>query len=433
MDKGPVPQTFFRRRPTPRRGVLKNLCAVAALPPMLRMFNTPIVGNAHAAIDPLTAITIAQTALGVIDGFTAKGDGGLSATLQAQLHYLELISRQVDTVIVALGEVQATLARLPEQMRAQNELDRMISYYDRIRSFGNAFREKFASEQGATARQLRALTVDYKRIADEIQIMRGSIGNYHSLIPAMAAPLTLAVEVAARRRSGEVMQIRPALDYYQTWVEGMIDPQMVDSIGQTTQAMLADHDEKVATLAAKLQGGASQDWVEATQRDYVLARCTRPRLWTAPADIMIQNEPGAYQQILVSVRHAGRIKLAARPNAARGIVELSVETLSPSYTAENASTCTTVETSSAWVWQPRESFPQTLDPAAYDPRSDLFDLIGRETGTAGGDAQAENEVAAIKLLVDDINNRRADISVYTQANMICYNVLTRVREHRSFL
>ena len=318
-----------------RRKALKYLFAIAVTPPTLRLIGAPLIAPAHA-VDPLTAITIAQTTLNVIDGFTAKGDGGLSATLQAQLQYLELISQQVDQVILSLGQVQASLSKLPEEVRRLNELDRMVGYYDRIRALGNTFREKFASEAESSRRELRALRADYKRVADDVQGLRGSIGNYHSLVPAMAAPLSLAIEIAARRRSGELAQIRPALDHYQLWVEAMVDRDHPSSVAAILQSLLDDHDTKLAALAGRLQGGDAADWAGEFQREYGLARCTRPKVWAVPIDINLQSESGAYLQILVSLRHQGRVRLTALVDPGSGVLKLGAEPLAPMITPANS-------------------------------------------------------------------------------------------------
>lgn len=243
----------------PSRRMFLRSCAVALASTCTSSAGlySALAALSAARANPAAVIAAAATAISVIRMFSESSDGGVSAMLTANLRRLQIISSQIETVIQQLADVQVRLSRIRKDADDSNQLDRLIGYYDDITGASRQFRETYAVE--AEGRVSRDASLEaYGRIAERVYVTRTKMQSYGSLVPAIAAPLSLGVEIAARRRANQAEYVRPALAGYLEWVEGMLNDEMPESISHTIKhELLPEHERLMRQCGAMFAEGSN--------------------------------------------------------------------------------------------------------------------------------------------------------------------------------
>jgi hypothetical protein len=186
----------------------------------------------EARAELMTVLAVASTALSAIRRFSTLSDGGLSAMLRAQYLQMQVVQSQLNVVIEQLGDIKANLAGFPDEMRKANEVQTLTEYYDEIISLGRLFGSTFTAEEKTAATERASFTSDYRNIANAMAVAAGKMQSYASLIPAVAVPIALAVEIAVRTRGQQENFVVERLDRYEDWLENIVDSNHVGSVGK---------------------------------------------------------------------------------------------------------------------------------------------------------------------------------------------------------
>lgn len=206
-----------------------------------------LMSTSHAAVDPVTAMVAAQTALNLVSSF-ASSDGGMGAMLKAQRQMLVLISEQLDDVVKALADVRVRLASMPQLVADEAERSRLAGYYETVISRSGSLKESgeawFNSKTSASVR--KQLVSDFRMIADDVRDARGALFVHPTLIAAAALPIALTTEVAARRLAGQTDLLVPALNSYEQAIKNCLDSTRSRSVSATLESTLRHHNELVA-------------------------------------------------------------------------------------------------------------------------------------------------------------------------------------------
>ena len=366
--------------------------------------------SAEAQVDPYTVIQVASFALSAVSQFSEKSDGGLSAMLGAQTAYLALITSQLSSVISALGDMSAQLKLLPEQMRSANELDRLLLYYDSICSAGRQFQELYNTEQHATATQVQQMQRSYSRVADRVGDARTSLQSYCSIVPAMALPLSLGVEIAARAKALQKNRIPEALRSYRKWTSQILDPRHKDSVAWNLKMKLIPlHSNQVQACDKLFRAKACSPAEHATGATEE-AECFQPAFGQPPLDP-------------VAVRVSYSIPISAQSK--EGAILLTVAAPIEQVAITNDPNCTKVKIISPDGHGGRVA-TFSNDGAYYSAPAlvnDFVNVLG-----AVSRPKAAKVFGEITASVDAVNNTRTNIAAHLSALTIVESTQTRINE-----
>lgn len=198
------------------------------------------------AVDPLTAIALAQTTLSLIRSFSAQPDGGLSAYLQS-IHELQKLSLELlDEIAKGIGSLALQINDLRTEIPIFLEQSRLRAYLDDAISAQTQFRILRNSYDSATKSQKQKLDLDFLALEQQIVTARGRADSYSSFDAAIAVSLCLSVEVAAKYQNGKSVLIPETLRHYLNWLDEILNPNTNGSLART----LKDEASSFANLAA---------------------------------------------------------------------------------------------------------------------------------------------------------------------------------------
>lgn len=214
-----------------RRELLRGVAALAGSP----VCSIVAPSKAAAALDPTTALMIANTSLNVLSAFSGSSDGGLATMLQALSAKLDLLSRQVAEVQEELAKVAAAVGQLPARIQEQLTNESILEQIRAIRGSASEWqevrrRESFL-EPGPLAetdrRDLERVRADVRR-ARFILAANPEIGE--KPLAATVAMVALALETSVESRlNGSGAGLRQSLESYIDWFTRIVDARRATS------------------------------------------------------------------------------------------------------------------------------------------------------------------------------------------------------------
>lgn len=198
----------------------------------------PLVGlmspyKAVSAVDPLTAINTAQTALSLIRSFSAQTDGGLSAYLQS-IHQFQKISLDLlDEVVRGIGNLALQINDLRTEIPLLLDQSRLRAYLDDAISAQTQFRILRTSYDTAPKSQQKKFDQDFLAVEQQIVTARGRADSYYSFDASLAVPVCLSVEIAAKYQNGKSALIPETLRHYLNWLDGILDVKTPGSLANS--------------------------------------------------------------------------------------------------------------------------------------------------------------------------------------------------------
>lgn len=216
-------------------------------------------------MDPATAIAAANAAVGIIEAFSSRGDGGLVANLRA-------LQEKLDVVVNGIGVLERELGNLAVLVREQaQELEELPS-----RSFGS---ERLWSLQGCAglfAEELsgsRATSPYPPPVTDDLRVLRNRVRAYRSdlsfsepgrsALGALAALTAFALEISLETIIEGRASLRPILVTYVSWTSGVLDPTLSGSATAALEGIKKSLDAEARDLL-KTAGISSEGLLPAT-------------------------------------------------------------------------------------------------------------------------------------------------------------------------
>ncbi|GAB3645100.1 hypothetical protein [Ramlibacter alkalitolerans] len=387
-----------------------------------------------AAAIPVAAWQAASAAVSIIAAFSHSGDGGLGAMLSAQMKMLTVISLQLDKVIATLTDIQKRIVELPAVIEQEVERGRLNGYYDTIVSSTTALKELGQAwfDPKTPQTQKNKLIGDFKNVADKVRDARGALLRYPTLVSAVALPVALGTEVAARRLSGETAQISPALDSYDQAIANILDPLRTGSVGQVIDALLQDHEK----TAADCQKWAGSTCVPSPQSPVVVRLpscnalahsdvCQDCGIGGVPDLLPVRNQVHAYFSTPVSATDKG------------GYYEMQSGTATLQAVDEGNAPC---------HWWYRRVKQKLIDGGALDsveyrvlPAVSSDPLVPSFSQQAALAAQylpsnlKDADVNTLQSYLEQMNQKRADLFIYSSAMLLALEARNRILEVRGTL
>jgi len=214
----------------------------------LRPFDGLIIREAHA-LDPVSIFAIANTAISVVRSFSSQaGDGGLNAMLNANLQYQRVLADQVNEIQKSLLALSDAMSKFPAQFRDLLEDDRIKGYYVDLLATMRQFDGLLSATAAAGPAERNRYQMDIDRLRADARLAGTRLAIYPSLLPAIAAPLAVALEVALNYKSGQPNSVPVALRNHIAWCKRISDPSLPKSVAANLVELTANHDRIEANL-----------------------------------------------------------------------------------------------------------------------------------------------------------------------------------------
>ncbi len=213
-----------------------------------------------SAMEPSTALALANTALGVAASFSAKGDGGLGAMLNAQNQTLRLIVDQLNSVQTQLASITVAVKNIPSQLQEQLALSTFAELTSEIGAVADRYRVLIeASVKDKDLWKNPAVRKEMESILQIVSQRRVRLKqDYRGLSPQamVAAPVACAVETSLRLRlEFPDSHVRAILNDYLHWVDRFLDPTSQDSLFGQQERLLVDYGDLVSRVTSHRLGG----------------------------------------------------------------------------------------------------------------------------------------------------------------------------------
>ncbi|RXG29922.1 hypothetical protein [Leeuwenhoekiella marinoflava] len=392
------------------------------------------------AVDPMTAMAIAQTGMSLINSFSSGPGDPMIAMMKYQNGMLKVINEQLNSIQFSLVEIQNAINSLPHQIRKELEIQYKTELLGEISAAARRYNDNMIAASIENPRifdneEVKNEVVDIITTADQcLSILRDSKEG-KGPDACLILPLALSLEIAGRTNLNyPIAVIKAAIVKYDSWFNDMLSDQP-GSIYDVQNKAIAKHDALISSfdndqLAVRL--GLKNYKVNASQESKVIDNPTVMFAGFGPENITgvdFDSKGGTWDSsniIRITSRIYSRLtKLKSTLNTDLNANFVDIEVVQTRY-AKGKQQVELLEPKTGDYVYVYEHFNI---PAGYN-RDQVEDHVMNKNIPWKSDRDSESK---INLALKEINLLRAEISLCSMAITIAYNSKNRIKEYLELL